>query len=163
MSNFAEVRDALGLRPMVVEGGHFSEIYRSSVPSSDPDRCCGTSIYYALTGADVSRWHVVTSDEIWFYHAGSPAIQILLFPGGTWEKRIIGADVVSGQVPQSIIPAGVWQAALLTVRTSDSWGLFGAAVFPGFDYADYTEKAFAEISADWPGAVDIVREAGLDL
>jgi predicted cupin superfamily sugar epimerase len=163
MSTFAEVRAALNLQPMVVEGGHFNEIYRSSIPSSLPDRCCGTSIYFASTATDVSRWHFVTSDEIWFYHAGSPALQILLFPGGKWERRIIGPDVVRGQVPQSVIPAAVWQAAMLTDRTPDAWGLFGAAVFPGFDYKDYTEKQFSEISVNWPDAVEVVREAGLDL
>jgi predicted cupin superfamily sugar epimerase len=163
MSTFAEVCSALNLRPMVVEGGYFNEIYRSSIPSTQPDRCCGTSIYYALTASDISRWHVVTSDEIWFYHAGSPALQILLYPGGKFEKRIIGGDVVKGQVPQSIIPAGVWQAALLVDRSEGSWGLFGAAVFPGFDYRDYTEKTFADLSAEWPDAVEEVRASGLDI
>lgn len=97
------------------------------------------------------------------YHSGSPAVQILLFPDGSWEKRVVGPDLQKGQRPQSVIPAGTWQAALLLDRTPGSWGLFGAAVFPGFEYADFKAVTFSELADQWKDAIPTVKETGLDI
>ena len=145
------------------EGGSFHEIYRCSVPASIPNRSCGTSIYYALEAKNVSRWHLVESDEIWFYHAGTPALQILLFPDGHFEKHIIGPNLKAGERPQSIIPVGVWQAARLVDDSENSWGLFGATVFPGFEFSIAKVANWSELAQKWPNAVDLVKESKLDI
>ena len=158
----ADVMRELGLEALVVEGGYFRQVYKSKNTCHErQDRACGTSIYYMLTDDSVSKWHVVQSDEIWHYYAGSPAIQILLFPDGKWERRVIGPDLAKGERPMSIIPAGVWQAAILRDRSKGSWGLFGASVFPGFEYEDFSEKPFAEIKDNWKDAIPAATEAGL--
>ena len=148
MPDAKDIIRALKLEPLSIEGGFFRETYRSKVQATTPSpRCAGTCIYYLMTDKDISSWHKVASDEIWLYHAGSAAIQLLLFPDGSWEERIIGPDIVKGQRPQSLIPAGTWQAAVLLEREAGTWGLFGAAVHPGFDYADFQigdSKALAE-------------------
>ena len=159
-----EVLDELKLVPLVVEGGYFNEIYRSKMPSSNPSRCCGTSIYFLLDDKSVSRFHLLSgADEIWFYHAGSPAVQILLFPDGHWEKTIIGPDILKGQRPQSIIPAGTWQGAILLDKAPGSWGLFGAVCYPGFEYDDYTEKSAEELFQKWPEAKQTIIDLGLNV
>ena len=162
MCTFEEVCKSLDLKPMQVEGGYFNEIYKCSVPSSKPDRACGTSIYYALDSKSVSRWHKVESDEIWIYHAGSAAIQMLLFEDGHFETRLIGIDFKNGHKPQSIIPAGTWQAARLLDESPDAWGLFGAAVFPGFDYKDYVECNANDLYPKWPKAEAEIKKNKLD-
>ena len=58
-----------------------------------------------IRGNSVSKWHKVASDEIWFFHAGTPAEQFLLFDNGAREQRILGVDILKGERPQSIIPA----------------------------------------------------------
>lgn len=160
--NFDEVRKLLNLDTLDVEGGYFNQIYKCNVPASQPNRFCGTSIYYALGGKQVSKWHKVASDEIWFYHAGTPAQQILLFPDGHWELHIIGPDLKAGQRPQSIIPKGVWQAASLIDQSEDSWGLFGATVFPGFEFEDFEDSPASELMPKWPSAADAIKNAHLD-
>ncbi|OHT10216.1 hypothetical protein TRFO_20506 [Tritrichomonas foetus] len=162
MLSFDDVCKELNLQEMIVEGGYFNQIYKSQVPSSIPNRCCGTSIYYGLKSENVSRWHKVTSDEIWMYHAGCPAIQMLLFEDGHHETRIIGADLKNGQRPQSIIPAGTWQAARLLQNGPDDWGLFGATVFPGFEYQDYAECKASELYSRWPDAEAEIKKNKLD-
>jgi predicted cupin superfamily sugar epimerase len=146
-----EVIELLGLEPLTVEGGFFKEVYRSGVMAADGQRCSGTSIYYLMTEKDVSAWHKVESDEIWAYHGGIPAVQMLVFPDGKFEKRIIGNDLEKGHVPQSIIPAGTWQAATLIEQSDEElWGLFGAAVFPGFEYGDFTGATVEKVVELFP-------------
>ena len=161
MADAKDVIRALGLEPLSVEGGFFKESYRSKTPSSQPGRCSGTCIYYLLSGTEISNWHKVASDEIWLYHVGSPAQQILLFPDGSWAKRIIGPDIANGQVPQSLIPAGAWQAASLLDSSASSWGLFGAAVFPGFEYQDFTPGDATALAKAYPAAAESMKAAKL--
>jgi predicted cupin superfamily sugar epimerase len=115
----SEVINLLGLTPLTVEGGYFSETFRSTAGArrGDTERSAGTCIYYLLDPLSVSAWHKVASDEIWLYQAGVPARQLLLFDNGSWEERIIGPDLGKGERPQSVIPAGTWQAAVLDERS----------------------------------------------
>ncbi len=156
----AEVIDTLGLVPLTIEGGFFKETYRSAFSGAN-GHCGGTCIYYLLDGQGRSDWHRVASDEIWLYHGGIAAIQLLLFPDGHWEERHIGADLAAGERPQSLIPAGAWQAAVLKSRREDAWGLFGAAVVPGFEYEDFTPGNGTELCSMYPAAAARIRELGL--
>ena len=156
-----QIIEKLNLQPLTVEGGFFHETYRSTVMLSDNRHSCGTCIYYLMQGNDYSNWHKVASDEIWLYHAGVPAIQLLLFPDGTWTERVIGPDILNGQVPQSLIPAGTWQSAVLLSRKPADWGLFGAAVFPSFEYADFTPGHGNELAQIYPAAAARLNELGL--
>ena len=107
-----EIAQALGLEKHV-EGGMFRELFRSVVRThATKQRRAATSIFYLLRGNEVSRWHMVKSDEIWMYHAGSPAVQLLLLPDGTFEERIVGPDVLGGEFPQSLVPAWTWQSTV---------------------------------------------------
>jgi predicted cupin superfamily sugar epimerase len=160
--NAKQVIEHLKLEPLTVEGGYFKETYRSTEILAQRERCIGTSIYYLLKTGELSRWHRVKSDEIWIYHLGASAIQLLLFADGSWEKRIIGGNLTAGHVPQSIIPAGTWQAAVLYPGATESWGLFGAVVFPGFEYADFEEGTGRELMRLYPGAAADMIELGLD-
>lgn len=151
----------LNLEPLTIEGGFFRETYRSRTAASD-GRSAGTCIYYLMKGKDVSRWHrLASSDEIWLYHAGSPAVQLLLFPDGSWAERVIGSDMMKGHEPQSVIPAGTWQAAVLLDRGDSSWGLFGAAVFPSFEYSDFADGNGAELALKYPDAAGRMKTLGL--
>ena len=148
--NAKEIINALKLEPLEIEGGFFREIYRSKLKTEKQDRTCGTSIYYLMTSHDISCWHKVASDEIWHYHGGSPAVQLLVYPDGRMEKRVIGLDLNAGQVPQSLIPANTWQAAVLLNKNEDAWGLFGATVFPCFEYGDFCGASVEQMIEKFP-------------
>lgn len=75
------------------EGGWFRETWRSPVTFSpdgyDGPRSVATAIYFLLHPGEVSAWHVVRSDEIWFWHSGGP-LELRL--GGNGETpREVGA------------------------------------------------------------------------
>ena len=122
-----ELTHLLDLRPHPVEGGHFRETYRSPH---------GTAIYYLLEGAGVSEMHRLPGAELYHFYAGDPLETLLLFPDGTGHTAVVGADVASGQVPQLVIPGGVWQGSVRRPGPH-GWALIGATMAPGFEYADY--------------------------
>ena len=162
MQSAEEVIKSLGLEPLPVEGGFFKETYRSkTLAKAVMPHCAGTCIYYLMRGKGISAWHKVAADEIWLYHAGSAARQMLLFPDGSWTERLIGSNFANGEKPQSLIPAGTWQAASLLDRSAESWGLFGAVVVPGFEYEDFQEGCASTLSAAYPSALEKMREFGL--
>ncbi len=150
--------EKLKLKPLTIEGGLFREIYRSNLKIEKLERTCGTSIYYLLRANEISKWHKVASDEIWYYHAGISAVQLLIFSDEHIEKRIIGGNVIAGEIPQSFIPAGTWQAAMLIFNEINDFGLFGAAVFPSFEYSDFTDATMHEIYELFPLHMEKIKE-----
>jgi predicted cupin superfamily sugar epimerase len=157
-----EMIERLALRPLPEEGGWYRETYRSARNVAElPSHCSGTCIYYLLRASEKSFWHRVELDEIWLYHAGAPAAQILLFPDGHWEERTLGTDIADGQIPQSLIPAGVWQAAIPLAGRECPWSLFSAVVVPGFEFSDYRNGDPEDLFRSWPTVADRCRELGL--
>lgn len=154
-----EIIKLLNLKPLPLEGGYYCETFRSGTRSEHMNRRTGTCIYYLLERGKKSYWHSVKSDEIWLYHCGSPGIQLLLFPDGAWTERVIGANFADNELPQSIIPAGTWQATVLKIP--DSWGLFSAIVCPGFEFEDYIQGKGSALIKEWPAAEKRIRELGL--
>ena len=80
---------------------------------------------------------MVRSDELWFWHSGSP---LDLRTGGAGAEPsagtvvVLGGDLGAGQRPQAIVPGGVWQCA---APTGQEPVLVSCVVAPGFDYADF--------------------------
>ena len=101
------------------EGGWFRETWREPA---------GTAIYYLLAAGEESRRHRVDKTEVWHFYAGDA---LALRVGG--ESCVLGPDLVAGQRPQVVVPAGVWQSA----RPLGAWTLVGCTVWPAFDYAGF--------------------------
>jgi predicted cupin superfamily sugar epimerase len=134
MKSAREVIARLDLRPHP-EGGWFREVHRSPDPVDTPHgaRAAITSIYFLLEAGQVSRWHVVASDEIWHHHHGAPLELLAYQPdSGEFRRRVLGSPR-DAQEPIGIVPAGVWQAA----RSQGGFSLMGCDVGPGFDFADF--------------------------
>ncbi|HET8682889.1 MAG TPA: cupin domain-containing protein [Micromonosporaceae bacterium] len=140
MSSRPPLAERLDLAPHP-EGGWFRETWRSTVVFSpegyDGPRSAATAIYFLLYPGERSRWHVVRSDELWFWHLGGP-LELRL--GGAGEQPssgdvvLLGGDVAAGQRPQARVPGGVWQSA---VPAGQAPVLVSCVVAPGFDFADF--------------------------
>jgi predicted cupin superfamily sugar epimerase len=117
------------------EGGWYREIHRSSERVATPrgERSALTTIYYLLEQHQLSRWHVVASDEVWHFYAGAPLELLLYSPQARSFARHVLGPPEGGRQPVGIVPAGVWQAA----RSTGAWSLVGCNVGPGFDFADF--------------------------
>lgn len=134
--------DALGLRPHP-EGGWYTETWRAPDPAGG-GRPTGSAILYLLAVGERSHWHRIDADEVWQFAAGDP-LELRIHPGdggsggdagdlggGTTLIRL-GGDVLAGDVPQAVVPAGVWQ----TARAVGGWALVGCTVAPAFDFASF--------------------------
>ena len=121
-----------------IEGGYFSETYRSQdTISSDREgneRNIFTSIYYLLTDdRPIDHLHKNKSDIMHYFQAGSAITYLILYPHGRLDKVKLGLDIANGEVGQLLVPGGCWKAAVLE---EGEFGLIGEAVAPGFDYRD---------------------------
>lgn len=126
------------------EGGWFGETWRSPVtfvPAGYPgQRNAATAIYFLLHPGERSSWHVVRSDELWFWHRGG-ALELRL--GGSGDEpaardeqtvAVLGGDLDADQRPQLVVRGGTWQAA---APAGDEAVLVSCVVAPGFDFADF--------------------------
>ncbi|PLX95569.1 MAG: hypothetical protein C0621_03455 [Desulfuromonas sp.] len=115
------------------EGGLYREIFRSPhevVAGDGRRRCALTHIYFALRPGEVSRFHRVTSDEVWNLYRGD-GLRLITWDGQTLTTTLLAAAEESFC---TIVPAGVWQAAEPLGREV----LVGCSVAPGFDFVDFT-------------------------
>jgi hypothetical protein len=120
------------------EGGFYKELYRSPLKVScqtlATERSAYTSIYYLLNGNDFSAWHRITSDETWFFHAGTDLCIYTLADDGVIKPHVIGpSDAALGF--QTTVPANTWFAA--QVLDKNSYCLVSCIVGPGFEFTDF--------------------------
>jgi predicted cupin superfamily sugar epimerase len=158
MSFADQIKQALGLSPHPIEGGFFRETYRSAavVPGevlpaayrTRSVRSIGTAIYYMLTPETFSELHRLPTEEVFHLYLGGPVRMLQLFPDGTAREVMLGADILAGQEPQVVVPAGVWQGSRL--EPGVEFALLGATLAPGFDYADYEEGRRSELIRLYP-------------
>ena len=123
------------------EGGWYAETFRDTAGGS---RGHSTAIYYLLEKGERSHWHKVTdASEVWLYHAGSPLTLSLSEDGKAVVTHRLGPDVISGERPQVIVPAGWWQSA----EPTGTYTLVSCTVAPGFTF-----ESFEMAPPDWqPG------------
>jgi predicted cupin superfamily sugar epimerase len=146
----AEIRTLLRLEAHPVEGGYFRRTYTSerNVELERGTRAMGTAIYYLLEPGTFSEMHVLTSDELFHFYLGDPVEMLQLWPNGHSVLLILGPDLAAGQHVQTLVPAGVWQGTRLIGEGKVA--LLGCSVVPGFDFVDYTNAGYEELSAKWP-------------
>jgi uncharacterized protein len=152
-----QIKQLLNLDPHPIEGGYYRQTYASASALETPRglRSQGTAIYYLLEAGTFSEMHLLDSDEIFHFYLGDPVEMLQLLPDGGSVVITLGSDLSAGQQVQVLVPAGVWQGTRLI---GDGQGaLLGCTVVPGFDFADYHNATFAELSATWPDQSDRIR------
>jgi predicted cupin superfamily sugar epimerase len=157
----AELITKLQLQPHP-EGGFYRELFRSEIfvqPVDDRSRRAAvTTIYFLLTADDVSRWHQVSSDEVWHLYEGGP-LELIEFESSAREltRHLLAPVDDANQAPVHVVAAGRWQAA----RTLGPYALMGCSVAPGFEFADFrlleNDATTAEIvRANWPELASLI-------
>jgi predicted cupin superfamily sugar epimerase len=152
----AKLVERLGLSPHP-EGGFFVETWRSPLALTGlphgASRAASTAIYFLLPAGSFSAIHRVASDEVWHHYAGDP-VELHVFEGDARHRRIVlGRDFDRGELPQHVVPAGVWQAA---APVGARFALCGCTVAPGFDFADFEMPSRAELLRALPDHADLV-------
>lgn len=138
-----DVIEALGLSPLPEEGGFYRECYRSEerIPRSglpgryDGDRSFGTDIYFLIHKGEVSKFHRLKSDEIWYHHFGGPITVVELTPEGEVRRVEMGSDLSRGQRLKHVFRRRSWFGAFTNLGVE--FALLSCVVIPGFEFADF--------------------------
>ena len=117
-------------------------------------RALSSTIYYLLKSGEKSSLHKLKSDEIWFFHDGSPMLIYLFQPNGEMQSVRLGLNAAKGEVPQILVPAGVVFGA--EVSEADSFGLVSCMVSPGFDYRDFELCAYQTLLDKYPKYSELI-------
>ncbi|MCA0255201.1 MAG: cupin domain-containing protein [Proteobacteria bacterium] len=126
----ADIIKALAMQPHP-EGGWYTETFRDE---HGGERGHSTAIYYLLEAGDRSHWHrVLDAAEVWHYYAGAPLLLSLSQTGTGITEITLGPDVIAGERPQGVVPAGWWQSA----RSTGAFTLVGCTVAPGFTFSTF--------------------------
>lgn len=144
------------------EGGYYSECLKSSdiidTRSVDAafggDRRLWTSIYFLLKDREVSRFHRIKSDEIWYYHSGTPLVIHIITKEGELKKVRLGLDAEREEQPQVLVPKGCIFGALMD---GPGYSLVGCMVSPGFDYEDFELLSREDLIKEYPQHEFIIK------
>lgn len=119
------------------EGGFYKETFRSmeGISTKHGDRNLCTSIFFLLTSENISRFHQIKSDELWFFHEGSPLTIHTLGDKGYQCLPLGLPDSGSDCLPQQLVKANTIFGS--TVDQPDNYSLVSCAVAPGFDFRDF--------------------------
>ena len=136
MSDAREIVARLELEPHP-EGGWFRETWRAA--PNGAERSPGTAIYFLLEAGQRSHWHTVDATEIWLFHAGDP-LTLSLAEGrdGPVADISLGPDVLSGHLPQAVVPQDTWQAAEPDPNGQEGYSLVACIVVPAFEFDGFT-------------------------
>jgi uncharacterized protein len=149
MNSASSLIEQLLLQPHP-EGGWYREVHRSLQRVTTPrgERAALTTIYYLLEQAQLSRWHVVESDEIWHFYAGAPLELLVYAPHERkLQRQVLGTPSSATQLI-GVVPAGHWQAA----RSQGAYSLVGCNVGPGFEFEDFRfVSALSEATSHFEG------------
>ncbi|MFV7785065.1 cupin domain-containing protein [Shewanella marisflavi] len=116
-----------------VEGGYYRSSYRA-LEQFDNKRQLWTSIYFLLRTGEVSHFHRLTADEMWYFHGGEPLTIYMIDEEGSLTTAQLGLDIAAGQRPQFLVPKGcIFGSAM----NNPGFSLVGCMVSPGFTFEDF--------------------------
>ena len=153
-----KIINQLGVKPHP-EGGFYKETYRSNDLCLEGTRNLKTVIYFLLRSEDVSHFHRIKSDEMWYYHAGSPLIVHSIDEEGKLKQQKLGVNFEKDEVPQYLVPKNTIFGS--SVLDENSYSLVSCSVAPGFDFNDFELFKQHDLIKKYPEHVDIITKLAL--
>ncbi len=122
------------------EGGWFSECYTSA---EDRDkRSFAGSIYFLLVGDELSHFHQIDCEEIWYHHEGC-AVRITSITDGKIEEFYLGQNIEKGERAMVFISKGAIFAA--ENLDKDGYCFMSCMTAPKFTYEGFRLVSQQEI------------------
>ena len=116
-----------------VEGGYFKESFLSE-DNVRENKKLWSSIYFLLRTGEVSNFHRLKSDEVWYYHDGEALTIYMITPEGDFITKQLGTDIENGESPQVLVPKGyIFGSAM----NKEGFSLVGCMVAPAFEYEEF--------------------------
>ena len=155
MQTAAEWVAALNLTPHV-EGGYYRQVLKSAdalTLADGRERAQYTSIYFLLEAANPSRFHRLTSDEVWYFHYGEPLTVHLLLEDGRYETLRLGHAVEQGQMLQALVPKGT----IFGSTVEQGFAVVSCMVAPGFEYEDFELMGRQQLLTRYPQHATLIK------
>lgn len=140
-----------------VEGGVFSEVY--TAPFENDGRSFAGSIYFLLDVGEISHFHQIDCDEIWFYHEGC-GMRITLLAEAGIKSLLLGSNLQNGECAMAVIPKGSIFAA--ENLESDSYTLVSCVTVPKFSYSGFRLVSISEIRDRYGEMADDIENLAYD-
>lgn len=151
----------LNLKPHI-EGGFYNESFSSKNEvmvnfheDKSEKRLRWTSIYFLLEKNEVSNFHRLKSDEMWYFHAGNSLNIYIITPEGEMIIKRLGLDIEKGDQPQVLVPK---EYIFGSAMNNDGFSLVGCMVSPGFDFHDFEIFKRNELIEKYPQHQDIIKK-----
>ena len=140
------------------EGGYYKRTLASTDETTTKSgvRSLYSSIYFLLRSGEVSHFHRLKSDEIWFYHTGSPLTLHIISPDGVYSEIQLGLEAAKGESPQVMVPKHSIFGC--SVNDPNTFGLVSCVVSPGFVFEDFEMFSQAQLLALYPQYEDMIRK-----
>lgn len=155
MKNAKQYIEELELQPHI-EGGYYKQILKSEdvITHNKKERSLYTSILFLLEKNNVSNFHELTADEIWYFHDGNPLTIHMIEQGGTYHNVKLGNDAKNNEVLQYVVKKGT----IFGSDVEEGYALVSCAVIPGFEFDDFKLFKREELLQRFPNYKEIITK-----
>ena len=134
------------------EGGYYKEVIKGTMGGAN-QRAQYSSIYFLLTHDNISHFHRIDADEIWYYHDGDSLTIHMIHPDGRYEQVSLGKHIEAGDVLQYVVPKGTIFAS--SVEGQNDYALVGCMCQPAFEFAHFELLSQSWLNEQYPNLEDI--------
>lgn len=135
------------------EGGYYKETFIAK--EEIKERKLWTSIYFLLKEGEVSNFHRLKSDEMWYYHGGSPLTIYMITEEGVLIEEKLGLNIEAGEKPQVLVPKNyIFGSAM----NEEGYALVGCMVSPGFHFNDFELFEREELLINYPEHEKVIKK-----
>jgi uncharacterized protein len=138
------------------EGGYYKQSFKSTEEIKDRERVLYTSIYFLLRSGEVSHFHRLQSDELWYFHAGDSLSIHMIRENGNYEEVRLGLNIENGEVPQILVPKNTIFGS--AVSENGTYALVGCMVSPGFEFQDFELFSQIDLLQNYPRYKEIIQK-----
>lgn len=155
MKNAKQYIEELELQPHI-EGGYYKQILKSEdvITHNKKERSLYTSILFLLEKDNVSNFHELTADEIWYFHDGNPLTIHMIEQDGTYHNVKLGNDTKNNEVLQYVVKKGT----IFGSDVEEGYALVSCAVIPGFEFDDFKLFKREELLQRFPNYKEIITK-----
>ena len=148
------IAEKLDLLPLEGEGGMYRRTYEGTLMENGGKEY--SAIYYMLTKDTFSHMHKLKDDELYHYYMGDALELLLLYQDVTFCKKYLVLDLDNGQVPQILVPGGVWQGSC--VISGGEFCLCGTTMTPAYTQEEYEHGNYQKLCKEYPEASEYIKK-----
>lgn len=139
------------------EGGYYREMLKAKeeVQGGGFSRPLYTSIYFLLEERNGSNFHQLSSDEVWYFHLGSPLTIHMIHRDGDFEEVTLGENLEEGMRLQYCVPG----ESIFAASVQEGFALVSCMVAPGFDFRDFKLWGRKELLEKYPDHREIIEKS----